>query len=750
MLWIWIAWFALQSVCFRAEAATLPATAEQRSKAADSIMSKVILFAPLYENIIGSYKAELYIKGKARIKKQNRLLRFIPTMFRIKKGVKEYLMETYSDLHFTAPDIYDQKVKASIGTTSELWDLDGRLLEYFYINIYASSLLYDKLLSPLATNAKKYYVYQLDSIWGLPHNRQYKIRFTPKSKSFQLVKGYIIVTDNVWSIREIRFAGSSEYLRFDNLVTMGSVGEADEFLPVKSEFDATFKLLGNIVDGHYLATLNYKNIIQSQPEINAWKKARGKSKYDLTESYTLLCDTNSHSKDTTYFSQLRPVPLTAAEDSLYKSFFQKKDTVRKKKIKNEKLRKRLEFWGEIGDALISRYTVDLNKIGSVRCSPIINPLLMSYSGSNGFSYRQEFKYNRIFTGDRLLRIVPKIGYNFTRKEFYWSINSDFYYWPQKRASLHLSVGNGNRIYSSDVLDDLKAIPDSLFDFNQIHLDYFKDLYFNLRHTWEIVNGLTLDIGLSVHRRTEVEKSKFVPLYPNSPPVTRNDVPAAPSIPGFDASILSKFRHTYSSFAPRVKVIWTPGQYYYMNGKRKVNLNSKYPTVSVEWERGINGVFNSTGNYERIEADYQHAIHLGLMSSFYYRFGWGAFTRQKEVYFVDFSNFTRSNLPVGWNDEIGGVFQLLDGRWYNSSREYVRAHAMYEAPFLLLKHLMKYTQYVLNERLYFNALVVPHLKPYIEVGYGIGTHIFDFGLFASFANWQYQSIGCKFTFELFNR
>ena len=69
---------------------------------------------------------------------------------------------------------------------------------------------------------------------------------------------------------------------------------------------------------------------------------------------------------------------------------------------------------------------------------------------------------------------------------------------------------------------------------------------------------------------------------------------------------------------------------------------------------------------------------------------------------------------------------------------------------MLRHLMKYTQYVLNERLYLNALVVPHLKPYLEVGYGIGTHIFDFGLFASFANWKYQEIGCKFTFELFNR
>lgn len=92
-----------------------------------------------------------------------------------------------------------------------------------------------------------------------------------------------------------------------------------------------------------------------------------------------------------------------------------------------------------------------------------------------------------------------------------------------------------------------------------------------------------------------------------------------------------------------------------------------------------------------------------MRNIYYRFGFGAFTNQDELYFVDFANFARHNLPVGWNDEIGGVFQVLDGRWYNSSRRYVRGHFTYEAPFLILRHLMKYTRYVQNERLYISAL-----------------------------------------------
>ena len=59
-------------------------------------------------------------------------------------------------------------------------------------------------------------------------------------------------------------------------------------------------------------------------------------------------------------------------------------------------------------------------------------------------------------------------------------------------------------------------------------------------------------------------------------------------------------------------------------------------------------------YERIEFDMQHHIRTGLLSNLYYRIGMGLFTNQEETYFVDFVNFRKSNLPEGWNDEIGGV------------------------------------------------------------------------------------------------
>ena len=83
---------------------------------ADSIIERVMTFAPLYETIVSDYRASLYIKGKMDIQKKNFILRYVPSMFRLQKGVREYLLETYSDLHYTAPNIYDQKVKAYQGT----------------------------------------------------------------------------------------------------------------------------------------------------------------------------------------------------------------------------------------------------------------------------------------------------------------------------------------------------------------------------------------------------------------------------------------------------------------------------------------------------------------------------------------------------------------------------------------------------------------------------------------------------------
>lgn len=59
-------------------------------------------------------------------------------------------------------------------------------------------------------------------------------------------------------------------------------------------------------------------------------------------------------------------------------------------------------------------------------------------------------------------------------------------------------------------------------------------------------------------------------------------------------VASRVRLKYNSFAPRLRVEWTPGMHYYINGNRKVNVGSSYPTFLIDYERGIK-IMKNSGN-----------------------------------------------------------------------------------------------------------------------------------------------------------
>jgi hypothetical protein len=71
---------------------------------------------------------------------------------------------------------------------------------------------------------------------------------------------------------------------------MGDVGKKNEFLPVRYDVEALFKFLGNKVDGNYTASLDYKSIELKEKKV----RKKEKRKYNLSESFSLQCDTNAY------------------------------------------------------------------------------------------------------------------------------------------------------------------------------------------------------------------------------------------------------------------------------------------------------------------------------------------------------------------------------------------------------------------------------------------------------------------------
>lgn len=693
------------------------------------LMEQIVAKAPRYADTISGFRSSFYMRGRFKVNRQNRLFRYLPSMFRLRKGVNDYLTETSGELHYSSPDVYNLKVRNLTGTFRRNRSELGHSLEYFNVNVYSPTLLPGRLVSPLDRKGAKYYEYRVDAMNMRGDTLQYRIAISPRNQSTQLVSGYMVVNAGSWTIDEISLSGEMDQLAFNMTIGMGREG-VEAFLAKRFDLHLRYKFLGNEIEGTYRTLLHYDSVMTDRNEPLSAVKTEAKDPYDMTDAYLLQCDTGRISADTVLMARLRPYPLTAAEQQLYAEYAQSRRQVEQAYTVSQ--RRSVEFWYDVGDFLVSDYTIHLANSGSVRFSPLINPVMFSYSHSNGFSYSQEFRYNHTFRNGQWMRIAPKIGYNFTHKEFYWRLYADYYYLPERLGHLTLKVGNGNRIYTNRVLEEMKLPGDSLLDFNKLHLDYFYDEYLHVANRIELFNGFELTAGIAFHRRSAVKPSEL-----SSPELAAQ------------AGRVQGLQRVYNSFSPRLQVSWTPALYYYMNGRRKVKLRSRYPTFSLDYERSIKGVLGGNTEYERLEVDVQQRIPLSLMSSLFYRVGAGAFTNQEDVYFVDYENFTRSNLPVGWNDDIGGVFQLLDRRWYNSSPRYLRGHVTYEAPFLLIPLLSRKVRIVDSERLYFGLLFTDHLAPYLEVGYGIGTHIFDLGVFVNNLNGKFGEVGCKFTFELFN-
>ena len=104
---------------------SFPLVMQARLEAADSIISRMHHAASQYMDFIHEYRAELYIKAQLDIIKKYRGFRFIPGLFRTPKDANRFIVETYSDLHYTAPNIYDQKIKAYTGTLGEAREIPG-------------------------------------------------------------------------------------------------------------------------------------------------------------------------------------------------------------------------------------------------------------------------------------------------------------------------------------------------------------------------------------------------------------------------------------------------------------------------------------------------------------------------------------------------------------------------------------------------------------------------------------------------
>ncbi|MBQ6652192.1 MAG: hypothetical protein IJM81_02180 [Prevotella sp.] len=370
-------------------------------------------------------------------------------------------------------------------------------------------------------------------------------------------------------------------------------------------------------------------------------------------------------------------------------------------------------WLTVGEHLVNRTKTHFgsHNQGYLRISPLLNPLYLGYSKHKGVHYKFEVKSSFIFNENQEFCTRLKAGYSFKQRQFYFRLPTFFHFNKRHGGYIEAEVGNGNRITNSDIVEQVKHERADSINWEHLSLDYFKDTYIKtfVHYDWSAKIGAKA--GLIVHYRDAVDKKGFK---------------------------LAGKPHAYRSAAPALSFEYRPTGY-------------SGPILTIDYERSIKGLFKSNTGFERWEADAQYLHRMPALRSLSMRIGTGFYTHKETgAYFLDYTNFRDENIPGGWNDEWTGSFELLDRNWYNASEYYVRSNLTYESPLLFVSWIPLAGRYVETERIYFSALTVRHLHPYIECGYGLQTHLFSIGFFLANRNGKFDGCGARFGFQLFRQ
>ncbi|MDL2282052.1 DUF5686 family protein [Parabacteroides sp. OttesenSCG-928-G06] len=695
------------------------ATPQSRHQA-DSIMQYVIEEAALYANAVSHYKANIYIKGRSEILRKNWLIQYAHHLVPVDRRKPDVIYEMVSESEYEAPNLYHHNFKAVNGNAVPNSQKQREILTFLNINVYSPSIYEEAIITPVGSKAFHYYEFNMEEIKEVDEGYIYKIRYLPKHRSQNLVSGDLYIRSDAWRIEKIDMHGRHAFAEFNLTMTFGhEFGQL--ILPNKADLSLRYQLLGNTIQAYYHSAFDYTTVSWIKNEEKPKNAKREWKSLDLTKYYTLSSDSIPFVQEESYWAEKRDEPLSAEEKETYeinyiKAAGKSKDST---KVDYLKLTERLSS------------TVNYNIHSTrIRYSGILNPFQLGYSSNSGLSYRQQIRISKTFNNDRQLIIRPEVGYLFKRKEFFFKFLNEMHYLPEKKGYVQLTIANDNQTYSSRMKQEINEhLKDSLFDFNDLNLDYYRHYYVDLRNNIELSNGLELYAGVSYHRRDPIKKKKL-----NIDP---------------GDNVEELIDETFYDFTPVIGLTYTPRQFYRMNGMKKEYVRSYYPTMSIELAKGIPGVLSSMGNYTRLEADIHQSLKLGLLKRFNYHVSAGMFTQKDaSLYFADFQYFSRRNFPESWDERIGGVFHTLRREWFNASDKYVQAHMMYESPFILMNLINnKASKHVVSERLYLGHLWTPALRSYTEVGYGIGNDIFNIALFAGFKKTEFERFGVRFTFEI---
>jgi hypothetical protein len=670
-----------------------------------AIIRKAIKKRKTYLNEVKAYTADIYIKGVQKLldapkKFLGRDINEIAKEIGLdsnRRGII-YLSESESKYSYQYPgQVHEEMISSKVSGSNRAFSFNRAtdMRVNFYENIQQwGRISLRPLISPIADNALFYYNYRW--IGETTENGQTvnKIKVTPRREHDPCFEGYIYILEDSW-----RLVGLNLYVtQKANINLVDTININQQFVPVNNKawmtsnirFDFNGGLFGFKFGGYFVSI--YKNY-DLNPTFN---------KKDFNEVLRITKGINK--KDSTYWEQERPIPLTDEEKADYET----KDSIATKRESKGYL--------DSVDKINNRFTIRKLLLGGLNHNNRykkeyfhFDPLLtraIQFNVVQGINLDWKASYTKqIDTVDnRYFRIGTTLGYGFSNHLVNAVVDVTL---PVNRFTLTVTGG-------SDVVDMNSLTPISPFA-NTVHSLLAKE---NLQKFYQkqfaaaniggrILGDLRVTVGTEFASRTWLDNTSAFSLVKGTYTSNNPFVPDA-HVPLFEKNQSFKLygRLTYD-FSNKYAT--------YPTGRRY--LPSKYPTIGLTYIKGVKGILGSDVDFDKISADVSKSnIRMGLYGRSAFYISAGKFINNNSLTFVDYNHFYGSQ-ALFYRGGING-FLLLNHYIYSSRSEYLEGHFQHNFSGFFTNKIPLIRKLKLQEVIHFNYLTSPELKNYYELGAGL--------------------------------
>jgi len=679
------------------------------------IIRQAIKKRPYYNGQVDSFTVDVYIKGLLRSRgiPQKLFGQKIERDDFEKQGLDSagrgilFLSESMTKVSFRKPD----KIKYEVISSRESGGGFGLSFPFFInfydnnVEVFGNSLNQRGFISPISNNALNFYRYKFEGSFFEDGKEINRIKVIPKRKNEPLFSGYIQITENDWRIHSLDLLTTKEY----QLELIDTLRINQIHVPVTND---VWKTKDQVV---YVAVKKFGfdfagNFVNVYTNYNITPAFRKK----FFDRVFMKYDSAFNRKDTAYWNNIRPIPLEKDE----KRDFVFKDSVAKAERDSFLTRRNIDSLRKHQKPMTVKgilWTGDHHTFYSkkVYSTYTIKALVkqLEYNTVEGLSLNLEQSLN-------IRPIKGKYSFDLDWYNRYGTGNSHFYSWadlairPRRNNFLqdrYLMISGGKKISQFNHDNPISPLLNELYTLlaKKNYMKLYENWFGALQYNNHFENGVGWKVHLIYEDRIPVENTTDFSFFNKEGSLLPNHPYELDSIP-FDK---------HQAFVVGITLTYQPGQHYIQFPRYKMPVGSKYPTLQLEYNKGIKNVFGSDVDFDKWQFFVFDKMNFKMGGTLRYRVSVGGFINAKKVEIPDMRHFNGNETFI--NLKYLNSFQLAPYYKYsNSEKFYALAHLEHHFNGLLTNKIPGFNKLKWNLVAGSNAFYVNENNYYVEAFGGI--------------------------------